>query len=239
MGRALARRPRRLEAGAPAHPVWHVGDGAAIQPPHSQVRQDHRRSDGQVPSAWRYARFTTRWCAWRSRSSLRYPLVDGQGNFGSVDGDPPAAERYTEARLSRIAATLLEDIDKETVDFRPNYDESEMEPEVLPAARPEPADQRQRGHRGRHGDQHSAAQSTRDRRSLHPAGSKSGHARCPEIAEIVQGPDFPTGGIILGRQGICDYFANGRGSMKFAPRPRRRRSARIARRSSSPRFRTR
>src|SRR6202521_3738225 len=68
--------------------------------------------------------------------NLRYPLVDGQGNFGSIDGDPPAAERYTEARLSRIAATLLEDIDKETVDFRPNYDESEVEPEVLPTRIP-------------------------------------------------------------------------------------------------------
>ncbi len=68
--------------------------------------------------------------------SLRYPLVDGQGNFGSVDGDPPAAMRYTEARLSRIAAALLEDIDKETVDFKPNYDESESEPEVLPTRLP-------------------------------------------------------------------------------------------------------
>src|SRR5260370_22508206 len=68
--------------------------------------------------------------------SLRCPLVDGQGNFGSVDGDPPAAMRYTEARLSRIAASMLEDIDKETVDFRPNYDESEVEPEVLPARVP-------------------------------------------------------------------------------------------------------
>jgi len=68
--------------------------------------------------------------------SMRYPLVDGQGNFGSVDGDPPAAMRYTEARLARIAAQLLEDIDKETVDFRPNYDESEVEPEVLPTRVP-------------------------------------------------------------------------------------------------------
>src|ERR1700719_179926 len=68
--------------------------------------------------------------------SMRYPLVDGQGNFGSVDGDPPAAMRYTEARLSRIAATLLEDIDKETVDFKANYDDSEVEPEVLPARVP-------------------------------------------------------------------------------------------------------
>src|ERR1019366_1254881 len=68
--------------------------------------------------------------------NLRYPLVDGQGNFGSVDGDPPAAVRYTEARLSKIATGLLEDIDKETVDFRPNYDESEFEPEVLPTRVP-------------------------------------------------------------------------------------------------------
>ena len=68
--------------------------------------------------------------------SMRYPLVDGQGNFGSVDGDPPAAKRYTEARLSRIATALLEDIDKETVDFKPNYDESEYEPEVLPTRVP-------------------------------------------------------------------------------------------------------
>src|SRR6201993_4231012 len=68
--------------------------------------------------------------------NLRYPLMDGQGNFGSVDGDPPAAERYTEARLSRIATALLEDIDKETVDFKPNYDDSEQEPEVLPTRAP-------------------------------------------------------------------------------------------------------
>src|SRR6202048_1710804 len=68
--------------------------------------------------------------------NMRYPLVDGQGNFGSVDGDPPAAERYTEARLSRIATAMLEDIDKETVDFRPNYDDSEQEPEVLPTRVP-------------------------------------------------------------------------------------------------------
>ena len=67
---------------------------------------------------------------------MRYPLIDGQGNFGSVDGDPPAAMRYTEARLARIAAALLEDIDKETVDFKPNYDESEYEPEVLPTRIP-------------------------------------------------------------------------------------------------------
>ena len=68
--------------------------------------------------------------------SMRYPLIDGQGNFGSVDGDPPAAMRYTEARLAKIAAMMIEDIDKETVDFRPNYDDSKEEPEVLPARVP-------------------------------------------------------------------------------------------------------
>src|SRR4026208_775718 len=68
--------------------------------------------------------------------SLRYPLIDGQGNYGSVDGDPPAAERSAEARLSRVAAALLEDPDKETVDFKANYDDSEIEPEVLPARVP-------------------------------------------------------------------------------------------------------
>ena len=88
---------------------------------------------------------------------MRYPLVDGQGNFGSVDGDPPAAMRYTEARLSRIATALLEDIDKETVDFRPNYDESEFEPEVLPTRVPNLLINGSSGHRGGHGDQHPAA----------------------------------------------------------------------------------
>src|SRR5262245_23149452 len=68
--------------------------------------------------------------------NMRYPRTEGQGNFGSVDGDPPAAERYTEARLARISAAMLEDIDKETVDFRPNYDDQEVEPEVLPTRVP-------------------------------------------------------------------------------------------------------
>ena len=74
--------------------------------------------------------------------SLRYLLVDGQGNFGSVDGDPPAAMRYTEVRMSRLAHELLADIDKETVDFQPNYDDTEHEPAVLPTRVPEPAGQR-------------------------------------------------------------------------------------------------
>ena len=89
--------------------------------------------------------------------SMRYMLVDGQGNFGSVDGDMPAAMRYTEVRMSRFANELLADIDRETVDFVPNYDESEHEPAVLPARVPEPAGQRRIRHRGRHGDQYPAA----------------------------------------------------------------------------------
>ena len=91
--------------------------------------------------------------------SMRLPLIDGQGNFGSMDGDRAAAMRYTEARLAKPAMRLLDDIDRETVDFQPNYDETVNEPTVLPAGFPEPAGQRRRRHRRRHGDQHSAAQS--------------------------------------------------------------------------------
>ena len=90
--------------------------------------------------------------------SIRYPLIDGQGNFGSVDGDNAAAMRYTEIRMARIADEMLADIEKETVDFVPNYDGSLSEPLVLPAQIPQPAGQRLLRHRGRHGDQHPAAQ---------------------------------------------------------------------------------
>ena len=96
--------------------------------------------------------------------SLRYPLVDGQGNFGSIDDDPPAAMRYTEARLSRMATEMLRDIDANTVDFEPNYDESRRQPTVLAVTLPEPARQRLDRHRGRHGDEHAAAPARRDRR---------------------------------------------------------------------------
>ena len=146
--------------------------------------------------------------------NLRYPLVDGQGNFGSVDGDPPAAERYTEARLSRIAATMLEDIDKETVDFRPNYDESESEPEVLPARVPNLL------------INGSAGIAVGMATNVPPHNLTEIVEACillvqnpgthvSKITEIVLGPDFPTGGLILGRQGIYDYFSTGRGSIKL------------------------
>ncbi len=90
--------------------------------------------------------------------SMRYPLIEGQGNFGSIDGDPPAAMRYTEVRMARIAGEMLEDIDKETVDFRPNYDESLEEPVVLPSRIPQLLFERVFGYRGRYGHEHPASQ---------------------------------------------------------------------------------
>ena len=95
--------------------------------------------------------------------SLRYPLVDGQGNFGSIDDDPPAAMRYTEARLDRLATEMLRDIEADTVDFGPNYDESQQEPLRAPGPVPEPARQRHLRNRGRDGDQHPASQPERGR----------------------------------------------------------------------------
>ena len=86
--------------------------------------------------------------------AMRLPLIDGQGNFGSMDGDAPAAYRYTEARLARVAEPLLDDLDKDTVDFQPNYDETERGAQGPAGRLPEPAGQRRAGHRGRHGDQH-------------------------------------------------------------------------------------
>ena len=146
--------------------------------------------------------------------SLRYPLVDGQGNFGSVDGDPPAAMRYTEARLSKIAAAMLEDIDKETVDFKPNYDESEVEPEVLPARVPNLLINGSEGIAVGMASKippHNLTEIIEACILLlnNPATPLS------KIIEVVQGPDFPTGGLILGREGIYDYFTKGRGSIKI------------------------
>ena len=101
--------------------------------------------------------------------NMRYPLVDGQGNFGSIDGDPPAAMRYTEARLQALADDMMADLDKETVDFVPNYDETTEEPTRPAGAVPEPAGQRLGRHRRRHGDQRPAAQPARGDRRLHLA----------------------------------------------------------------------
>jgi len=149
--------------------------------------------------------------------NMRYPLVDGQGNFGSVDGDPPAAMRYTEARLSKMATALLEDIDKETVDFKPNYDDTEEEPEVLPTRVPNLLVNGSSGiavGMATNIPPHNLTEIVKATIQLieHPKTA------LVEILKIVQGPDFPTGGYILGRQGILEAFTTGRGSLKIRAR---------------------
>ncbi len=149
--------------------------------------------------------------------NMRYPLVDGQGNFGSVDGDPPAAQRYTEARLSRLATSLLADIDKETVDFRANYDDSEQEPEVLPTRVPNLLIN------GSSGIAVGMATNIPPHNLVEIVDATVALIRNPslpllEVMKMVPGPDFPTGGVILGRQGILDAFLKGRGSLKIRAR---------------------
>jgi DNA gyrase subunit A len=146
--------------------------------------------------------------------SMRYPLIDGQGNFGSVDGDPPAAMRYTEARLARIAGTLLEDIDKETVDFRPNYDDSEVEPEILPTRVPNLLIN---GSSGIAVGMATNIPPHNLKEIVDAAIALVNNPNTPleKVLEMVPGPDFPTGGFILGRQGIIDYYTKGRGSLKL------------------------
>jgi DNA gyrase subunit A len=146
--------------------------------------------------------------------SLRYPLIDGQGNFGSVDGDPPAAYRYTEARLSRIDTALLEDLDKETVDFRPNFDERKVEPEVLPTRVPNLLIN------GSSGIAVGMATNIPPHNLTEIINAtlllvQKPDTHLSELVNLVQGPDFPTGGFILGRQGILDYFTKGRGTLKL------------------------
>ena len=146
--------------------------------------------------------------------SMRYTLVEGQGNFGSVDGDPPAAMRYTEARLSRIAAAMLQDIDKGTVDFRPNYDESEQEPEVLPTRVPNLL---VNGSAGIAVGMATNIPPHNLREVIDATIHLIQHPGAPlaEILEFVQGPDFPTGAYILGRQGILEAYTRGRGQLKL------------------------
>src|SRR3712207_1310129 len=131
--------------------------------------------------------------------AMRYPLIDGQGNFGSVDGDPPAAYRYTEARLARIAHSMLEDIDKETVDFRPNFDDSEQEPEVLPTRIPNMLVN------GSSGIAVGMAtnippHNLREIVEATIALVLDPKLQLPDLMKFVPGPDFPTGGFLLGRQ---------------------------------------
>ncbi len=144
--------------------------------------------------------------------SMRVPLVDGQGNFGSVDGDPPAAMRYTESRLTKIALHLLDDIDKDTVDFDPNYDGSGREPVVLPAKFPNLLVNGAGGiavGMATNIPPHNLGEVIDACTALidNPALS------IDQLIEIIPGPDFPTGGIILGRQGIRSAYHLGRGSI--------------------------
>jgi DNA gyrase subunit A len=144
--------------------------------------------------------------------SMRLPLVDGQGNFGSVDGDPPAAMRYTEVRLAKVANALLEDLDKETVDFQENYDNTEREPTVLPARFPNLLVNGAGG----------IAVGMATNIPPHNLGEvidacvaliDNPELTLEEIVTLVPGPDFPTGGIILGKAGIRQAYLTGRGSI--------------------------
>ena len=122
IGRALPGRARRSEARPPPHPVRHAPRRAPGQQEVQQVRRRRRRGAQEVPSRTATRRSTTRSCAWPSPGTSGTPLVDGQGNFGSVDGDPAAAYRYTECKMTKLAEELLVDIDKETVNWSPNFD---------------------------------------------------------------------------------------------------------------------
>src|SRR3954468_19083315 len=142
--------------------------------------------------------------------SLRYPLIDGQGNFGSVDNDPPAAMRYTECRLQRIAGSLMEDIDKETVDFVPNYDESTVEPTVLPTRIPNLLVNGSNGiavGMATNIPPHNLTEIVEATIML----VNSPATTLDEVLKIVKGPDFPTGAYIYGRSGIKSAYTNGRG----------------------------
>ncbi len=149
--------------------------------------------------------------------SIRLRLIDGQGNFGSVDGDPPAAQRYTEARLSKAAMFLVDDIDRDTVDFQPNYDESEQEPTVLPAQFPNLLINGGSGiavGMATNIPPHNPGEIIDATLALiaNPALSTD------ELMEIVPGPDFPTGALILGRAGIRSGFETGRGTLTIRAR---------------------
>jgi DNA gyrase subunit A len=146
--------------------------------------------------------------------SLRYPLIFGQGNFGSVDGDPPAADRYTEAKLAQVATALLEDLDKDTVDFRPNYDGSEVEPDVLPTRIPNLLINGSNGiavGMATNIPPHNLTEIVDATIALihNPA------AQLAEMLKYVKGPDFPTAGVIHGRAGIFEAYRTGRGRFQM------------------------
>jgi len=149
--------------------------------------------------------------------SLRYPLIDGQGNFGSVDGDPPAAMRYTEIRMAKIAAELLADIDKETVDFVPNYDDTSVEPSVLPSKFPNLVVN------GSSGIAVGMATNIPPHNLVETINALIALIETPEISLVelmdhLPGPDFPTGGFISGREGIRQAYETGKGVIQLRAR---------------------
>ena len=149
--------------------------------------------------------------------SMRYPLVDGQGNFGSIDGDPPAAMRYTEIRMMRLAHEMLADLDKETVNFAPNYDESLMEPMVLPAKIPSLLVNGSAGiavGMATNIPPHNLSEVIDALKALIDDADIS----IAQLLKIVPGPDFPTGGIVYGTGGIREAYATGRGSIRVRAR---------------------
>ena len=157
------------------------------------------------------------WSVWHRILSLRYPLVDGQGNFGSVDGDPPAAYRYTEARMSKMACEMLTDIEKETIDWDPNFDETKKEPHVLPSRFPNLLVN------GSQGIAVGMATNIPPHNLREVVDGMVALMDDPEIdlaglMEYVKGPDFPTGGIIMGRSGIRAAYATGRGKITLRGR---------------------
>src|ERR1700726_1978506 len=210
-GARAARCARRAQTRAPAHPLLDARKRLRVEQAVSQVGARDRRRHRQIPPARRPGGVR------RARSHgagfLHAPAADRrQGNFGSVDGDAPAAMRYTEARLATVAETLLEDINKDTVEFQANYDEREQEPTVLPAAFPNLLVNGAGGI--------AVGMAT----NIPPHNLGEMIDACIALADdpglsiddliaIVPGPDFPTGGIILGRQGIRSAYHLGRGSI--------------------------
>lgn len=169
--------------------------------------------------------------------SLRYPLVHGHGNFGSIDGDPPAAYRYTESKMSKISMQMLTDIDKETVDFQSNYDDRLKEPTVLPSRFPNLLVNGSTG----------IAVGMATNIPPHNLGEVIDGACClldnpdaglEQLMTHIKGPDFPTGGIIMGRSGIRAAYATGRGKITLRAKPTSRNLKTDASALWSPRFLT-
>lgn len=183
--------------------VWNRKYVKSARPVADVMGKYHPHGDASIYDA--LVRMAQHW-------SLRVPLIDGQGNFGSIDGDPPAAMRYTEARLTKVAGELLEDIDKETVEFQDTYDGASQEPKVLPARFPNLLVNGSGGiavGMATNIPPHNLTEVVDGCIALieNPA------IELPQLMEIIPGPDFPTGGLILGRAGIYSAYLTGRGSV--------------------------